>query len=462
MAQKTIFTIGFDLPTEHFQYKSFNSNASLLDADIILFEPTMTYDLNPRLSQYDGKPYLSKKSSVETKSAIKHWNEEITTAYEHGKTVIIFLKEPKNVFVHNGTSLVKGKSIENINEINSFSMLPFIFKNQKIAYGKNIKFTQDGNILKSYWNIVKDISEYKLYFEIENAKPLLQTKAGDKTIGSLVKNKNGGTLLLLPPLTLPNSFTKTGDDGIQEFWTEKAIKFSKSLLGQIISIDKTLKSSNEQTPPPEWLSEEQFQLDAELGFLNDIIKLEDQILKIKIKIDSKKEILQKSQLPKKLLYENGKSLEEAIIDALETIGFKAENYDDGESEFDIVFESKEGRFIGEAEGKDNSAININKLQQLERNIQEDFCKEHVNDFAKGVLFGNPQRLTHPQNRNDFFTTKALSAAKRTGIALVNTHELFSVVKYMKMSKNKAYAKQVRECFKKVHGEVVIFPKIPVL
>jgi hypothetical protein len=36
MATKTIFTVGFELPTSDiFQFKSFHSNASLLDADII-------------------------------------------------------------------------------------------------------------------------------------------------------------------------------------------------------------------------------------------------------------------------------------------------------------------------------------------------------------------------------------------------------------------------------------------
>ncbi|WP_333805532.1 hypothetical protein [Sulfurospirillum sp.] len=44
MAQKTIFTVGFQLPTKDiFQYKGFHSNTSLLDADIILFEPKLVY-----------------------------------------------------------------------------------------------------------------------------------------------------------------------------------------------------------------------------------------------------------------------------------------------------------------------------------------------------------------------------------------------------------------------------------
>jgi hypothetical protein len=41
MAKHRIFTVGFELPGEEFEYIKFNSDATLLDADIILFEPTL-------------------------------------------------------------------------------------------------------------------------------------------------------------------------------------------------------------------------------------------------------------------------------------------------------------------------------------------------------------------------------------------------------------------------------------
>ncbi len=133
------------------------------------------------------------------------------------------------------------------------------------------------------------------------------------------------------------------------------------------------------------------------------------------------------------------------------------SYDDGKSEFDIIFESEEGRFIGEAEGKDNSAINVTKFRQLESNIHEDYERDEVIVHAKGVLFGNPFRLVPPNERKEFFTQKALDSAKRTGIALVNTHELFEVVKYLKNTNDQGYATLVRECFKNTNGEIVKFP-----
>jgi hypothetical protein len=41
MAKNRIFTIGFDLPGDEFEYVEFRSDQTLLDADIVLFQPTL-------------------------------------------------------------------------------------------------------------------------------------------------------------------------------------------------------------------------------------------------------------------------------------------------------------------------------------------------------------------------------------------------------------------------------------
>jgi hypothetical protein len=38
MSKKRIFTIGFELPGDEFEYVPFESDRSLLDADIVLYE----------------------------------------------------------------------------------------------------------------------------------------------------------------------------------------------------------------------------------------------------------------------------------------------------------------------------------------------------------------------------------------------------------------------------------------
>jgi hypothetical protein len=132
------------------------------------------------------------------------------------------------------------------------------------------------------------------------------------------------------------------------------------------------------------------------------------------------------------------------------------------SEFDAVFISPEGRCLGEAEGKDNKAINIDKFSQLERNLQEDFVREEVEEYAKGVLFGNAYRLQPLDKRGDYFTEKCVSAAKRVRATLVRTPDLFGPARYLKENpSDTAYAKQCREAMFATEGGVLVFPSPPV-
>ena len=126
------------------------------------------------------------------------------------------------------------------------------------------------------------------------------------------------------------------------------------------------------------------------------------------------------------------------------LGFQASPYKDATSEFDVVFESSEGRLLGEAEGKDSKAVNVDKLRQLAMNIHEDLQREEVSAPAKGVLFGNGYRLSLPKDRTVEFTEKCIAAAQSSSTALVTTSDLFSAVQYLSAKQDNDYAKRCRE------------------
>lgn len=66
------------------------------------------------------------------------------------------------------------------------------------------------------------------------------------------------------------------------------------------------------------------------------------------------------------------------------LGFDASSFKDDDSEFDAMFSGPEGRFLGEVEGKENKAINVNKISQLHRNVAEDLVREEVTGPAVPV------------------------------------------------------------------------------
>ena len=53
---------------------------------------------------------------------------------------------------------------------------------------------------------------------------------------------------------------------------------------------------------------------------------------------------------------------------MEILGFDVERNQDSGLEIDFILKSKEGRFVGEVEGKESRQIHIDKVQQLTVNV----------------------------------------------------------------------------------------------
>lgn len=268
--------------------------------------------------------------------------------------------------------------------------------------------------------------------------------------------------MFLPYLNFDaDEFTKENNKG-ELIWTKEGKQFGARLVNSIIEIDKTTRESRSVSPTPDWVNSSEYDLPSEVATRGELLILSkklDDLQQQKQKLESK---LVDEGMLKKLLFEKGHPLEDAILSALKVIGFSANKYRDGESEFDAVFESPEGRFLGEAEGKDNSAVGIDKLRQLEMNIHEDLTRDEIFEPAKGVLFGNAYRLTQLSDRGDFFTDKCISAAKRSGTALIATPDLFVIVQYLTGEPNENFSKECRRAILETNGEIVKFPKPPVL
>jgi hypothetical protein len=96
-------------------------------------------------------------------------------------------------------------------------------------------------------------------------------------------------------------------------------------------------------------------------------------------------------------------------------------------------------------------------------LHEDFARDEVTDYAKGLLFANAYRLKPIADRSEFFTDKCISAAKRIGAALIRTPDLFAPARYMKEHPGDSeYARNCQECIFSATGSVVVFPEPPIV
>ena len=459
---KKIITIGFDIPGYCDDYHDYSSDQSLFDADIIVFESNFdSYSAN---SDYQGKSSYDENESFRLKEDTGHWRSELSTALKEGKSVFVFFGRLEEVFAHTGQKNYEGSGrsyrITNIvSPYDNYQFFPVEIPSICPKGGSEIKFGGN-NIFSVFWSEFKKYIRYESYISGGVTEPLFFTKIGGKPVGALFR-VGKGNLVLLPPIRFPDRFTKYDKKKEESFWSSEAVKVGKRLIQIFVDIDKALKDESGITPAPKWLGDKDFVVYKGGELKKKIGAITQKIGKLTVEKNELLQKLSREEKIKNLLFENGKPLEHSIIDALYVLGYEAESYNDGELELDSVFISpEEDRYIGEAEGKDNTAINIDKFRQLESNIQEDLQREEISEPAIGVLFGNGFRLTAPEEREEQFTEKCIRNAKRVDAILVRTPDLFKVVKYIKDAGDKKFAGKCRKVIKDARGGIVSFPSVP--
>src|SRR3989344_385667 len=460
--EKQIFTIGYTIPTFDKNHVDFYDGSSLMDADILLISPNA---LEPRgdwvrFTTSDGGCY-NVATSQTYKQKISRLKKEVDDHLNAGKNVFVLLtKKEEYQLASSVSSERKGQNTFSTETYSNYNFLPTNIGALTSASGKHIEFSGNPIFSDFYEKFGKDL-EYQLYIENPSGDQIIFTgKDKTKILGAIYKIKNGH-LVVLPFIKYDEKkFTEHRGKEKKAYWTKEATQFGKSLVKALVDIDKALRKGGDKTPPPDWTNEADFQLAQEQVLQKDVEKKTKEIDGL---ILQKNELLTKIDQEVKLrdlLFEKGKILESAINLALEILGYKAENYNDGNLELDHVITSPEGdRFIGEAEGKDTSAINIDKFRQLATNIQEDLQREEIENPAIGILFGNGFRLTKPLERTEQFTTKCINTAKSSNCVLVRTTDLFRVAKYAKESNDKNFAKSCRDAIKDSVGKIVDFPTV---
>lgn len=464
---KKIIAIGIELANDAVEQVGLQSNASLLDWDIVLFRPSRGefFTDGPYADYYRGKPSLDDSESVQILEARQHWSRQLRDAVTEGKTVIVFIPPSETVYIATGERKYSGtgRSQKATRIVTEFEVLSLaeIPNGWVSAQGREMKLNPAfDDVLSTYWAEFGGSSVYNVTWTENSASACIHTKTGSRPVGRIVKNEESkGSIIFLPDLPFGDSEFTAWDDEGNEVWTEKAGIFSNRLIGQIVSLSANVGAVSVKTPAPGWADNDKFVLPREKMLKDNLLKIDDELREIREKREAAHEELVGVTEMRGLLFEKGKALEFAVLNALRVLGFQAENFDDGALEFDAVMTCSEGRLIGESEGKDNAAINITKLRQISTNIHEDLSRDEVEEPAKGVLFGNGNRLSAPSERGETFTTKCISAATSTSVALVDTVELFRVVQHMMKTGNEEFAKACREAMIQASG-LVPFPDTP--
>lgn len=463
---KKIFSIGYEIPGDQTEYIDFSSGKSLMDADILLINPDSIRPSGNWVSftTSDGGCY-NVDASTRYKQKVSNLRKEIKDHLDNGQNVFILLTEEKKYSLANGVSSPrKGQNTFSTELSSNYDFLPINIGALVSGSGKQVQ--SSGNpIFSDFYKKFEEYLEYQLYVENSNNAQIIFTgKDKTKVLGAVYK-VGAGNLIALPYLKydykkfVETKKNKKGEEA--DYWTSIATKFGHQLVACIIQIASDLNKSTERTPPPQWINKSNFVSSKETKIIESIKKEEKKIADITKEISNLNIKLAEEQVLKDLLFEQGKLLENAVIKALKILGYQAENYDDGVLELDQVIISPEGhRYIGECEGKNEKDIDITKFRQLSDSLNADFARDEVEEKAFGILFGNPQRLTDPQERTLDFTKKCKISAERDKIALIKTPDLFKVVKYLVENTDEAFKHKCRDAIHNGLGTIILFPDIP--
>ena len=469
---KTVFTVACEIPGGFGQYVGFASRASLLDADFVLFEPSLGEN-KTLLTEYRGKPVLSDTSSFRCQEDVAHWRRELKDVLDAGRTVFVLMTDREDVYVSTGEKDYSGtgrnrQTTNMVRLLSNYDSLP-VSATIVESKGTSMMLFSGERILGEYWRQFGEDSTYQVHIaESEGARPLVVTRRGQRVVGAIFRAKAGGSLVVLPWIDLYRDefLTDATDDHDgsagemnreeRSEWTRRAIGWGRRYFEALESLDGAIRQRT--TAVPAWAGADDLRTKQEVELCERLLQVQFKISDLEKKRTEIEEQLEAAGSLKRLLFGQGEELETAILEAMELMGFVAHKYRSSDSEFDVVLECAEGRCIGEAEGKDNRAIGIDKMRQLEVNILEDLSRDEVSEPAKGVLFGNAYRLMPPSERSDaHFTAKCMSAAKRNGTAMVRTCRLFEVARVLAEEPNDKFATLCRKAILDTAGDEVDFP-----
>lgn len=455
---KHITSINFDIPSVGKFNSFFNSKKSLDDSDIVVFKP---FDYYTGIdSQYQGKDSFSETSSNTIKEDTAYWRNELKSFAETGKNIFIITSKVYDFYVKTGKYEYSGtgRNARRTDYVEDFHNYKFLKNSEtKITNANGSSFKVKDGVMSGFLKDFESIISFQCYLANSSMTPLLTTKNGREVVSGMV-SYGKGNMIFLPFIDFEDlTITKNG----KEVWSAEAIKLGKKLLHFIAELDDKIQKNQERSIKPTWLSSETYELEVEKELAAKIAKNNQRIDQLNKENESLRTKIEEETIIKGLLYETGKPLESSVIKALEILGYTAENFANGRLELDAVIISPEGeRIIGECEGKETKDIDISKFRQLTDSLLEDFERPEVEEKAKGIIFGNPQRLLDIPERTLDFTLKCKNGAAREKIALIKTSDLFEICKYLINSDNETFRKMCRESISSQFGGIVKFPKVP--
>ena len=413
--------MGCDFENKDISHIPFRSSISLLDFDLLLWDPSELFDLyNPdwRNPTYNGYTCLSEDDSVHFADDLNRRRTEMLDLLESGRPIVIFIPAPTSIYCYDGNKEYSGTGS---NRLTTYKVGLFILNDvipiSKIetvkAEGDLIEFRGDPDF-KIYWDRMKDYHFYSAYFKSNIGKPFLFIKGTEKAVGTYIKTKKSFVLLL--PSINPIRETK-----------KETREISKKFLESLLDLIKQLQLEVGDFSLPSW--SDQYQLPKEKDQINALSGKERELEELTDVISKEKEKLNKLKEYKLLFSGTGRSLELIVKRVFEEIGFTVKEGKPGRDDLILDYNGKVG--IAEIKGLTKSASEKNAAQ-LEKWVMEYFTENSVQ--PKGFLIVNTyHNLPLKDREKEDFPHQMLQFSENRNHCLITTIQLLGL--FLKVKEN---------------------------
>jgi hypothetical protein len=412
---------------------TFRSTRSLYEYDVVFWDPARTLGTYRTSMPFGGLPRIADHDSPRFASDIIRRNKEISSFLEMGRTFVAFLAPPQEAYFATGETKTSGtgrnqKVTTIVSKVDLLKTIPAKLTCEP-ADGSAIEPTDDG--FRSAWRTDKEAWHYR---SILTAPPgdIIATIAGtSKAVGSVVRTKHGGILLLLPAFY---PMVEESDEEPEETGITTSIEDNSNpghrtedgtlkdpALEALLDWIKAMRGGKEQALPA-WADEFKFAEEITIG--HELSKLEEQLRKTQEEIDSANSRKAALHQWKLLFTGTGPALEEQAKEAFALLGFEVESGPVGRS--DIRLKWNNTTAVVEVKGVGKSAAEKNAAQ-LEKWLSEERLDGTEN--PKGILLVNGWRTLPPTERvEETFPHQMLAFCTARQHCLITGIQLLAMVR----------------------------------
>ncbi len=395
---------------------NFKSNTTFLEYDLLIWNPN---DLLREYTQNTFRQYpsLDEDNSARFLKDIQRRTDEMNEMLEIGRSVVIFMPEPQQVYVDNGekTQTGTGKNRRTIRKRNKLSLsdtIP-IWPDTTEASGRNIEVRAKGPFT-SFWERNEFSLAYRAYFKAPTGgAPVFFIKGTGRVIGTYQK-VNNGNLLFIPSLSVPDIF----DDTMPEDFIPGEAE--EEFIPSLIDLIEELKKDAGDFELPAWSKE--YILPNETEERINLFSLEKDLEDILTNISRQKDVIAELEKYKLLLTGSGRALEIQVKKVFEELGFTVIEGLPGRD--DLILKYGQEIAVVEIKGISKSAAEKHAAQ-LEKWTSEFYFTHNIK--PKGILIVNAYKDIPIQERKDAaFPNQMLDFSKKRDHCLITSHQLLSL------------------------------------